>query len=122
MTRIAIPSDDRHHVAEHFGHAAGFLVFRYDGGELASEYREVGPPPPGSGGGGDEMTRHQRVLAVIRDCDVVIAASVGGGMLSALYDAGIEVALSTVGEARKAAEMLVNDILPASTGSGCCSN
>ena len=41
-------------------------------------------------------------------------------MLSALYDAGIEVAISTVADARQAAEMLVNDILPASSGSGCC--
>lgn len=113
MTRIAIPSDDRRTVAQHFGRAAGFLVFEYDGGALTSEYR-----PLTEGTAHD----HERIVDVLRDCDVVIAGGMGGGMMSALYDAGIEVAISTVTEARKAAQMLVEDILPVSSGSGCCTN
>lgn len=113
MTRIAIPSDDRQTVAQHFGRAAGFLVFQYDGGALTSNYR-----PLTEGMAHD----HERIVDAIRDCDVVIAGGMGGGMMSALYAAGIEVAISTVEDARKAAEMLVDDILPVSSGSGCCTN
>jgi hypothetical protein len=60
------------------------------------------------------------ILILIRDCDVVVAGGMGRGMLSALYQAGIEVAMSSVANARNAAEMLIADILPASSGSGCC--
>jgi len=112
-TRIAIPSDDRRTIAPHFGRASGFLVFDYDGTGITGGYR---PLPEGS------AHDHERIVDTIRDCDVVIAGGMGGGMMSALYRAGIEVAISTVADARKAAEMLVDDILPVSSGSGCCTN
>jgi predicted Fe-Mo cluster-binding NifX family protein len=122
MTRIAIPSDDRQTIAAHFGRTSGFLVFEYDGSELRSDYRAVGGQAADSCCGEDGQSRHQRIVAAIRDCDVVIAGGMGGGMMSALYEAGIEVAISTVADARKAAEMLISDLLPASSGSGCCVN
>ena len=120
MTRIAIPSDDHHTIAPHFGRTSGFLVFEYDGTSLSSAYRPIAEGASAECCGSDGGSRHERIVAAIRDCDVVIAGGMGGGMLSALYDAGIEVAISTVADARQAAEMLVNDILPASSGSGCC--
>ena len=114
MTRIAIPSDDRQTIAPHFGRAGGFLVFDFDGTALTADYRLM--PELG------RESRHEGIVNALRDCDVVIAGGMGGGMMSALYAAGIEVAISTVADARKAAEMLVADILPASSGSGCCTN
>ena len=121
MTRIAIPSNDRLTINPHFGRTAGFLVFDYDGSEITSEYRAVEESTAEEiccGGGG--ASHHELIVRSIRDCDVVIAGGMGSGMMRTLYDAGIEVALSTVTDARSAVEMLVHDILPASTGSGCC--
>ena len=120
MTKIAIPSDDRSTVSPHFGRTSGFLVFTWDGDQLASDYRAIAAAPQERCCGSEEESRHERIVNAIRDCDVVIAGGMGGGMLAALYEAGIEVAMSTVGNARDAAEMLIADILPASSGSGCC--
>jgi predicted Fe-Mo cluster-binding NifX family protein len=123
MTRIAVPSDDRQTINPHFGRTAGFLVFNHEGDALTSEYRGVQESSPEEvccGGGG--ASHHELIVRTIRDCDVVIAGGMGGPMMSALYDAGIEVALSSVANARSAVEMFVNDILPASTGSGCCTS
>ena len=122
MTKIAIPSDDRQTIAAHFGRTSGFLVFDYDGADLTSAYRTIAEAPAAGCCGSDGESRHERLVATIHDCDVVIAGGMGGGMMSALYAAGIEVAISTVSDARKAAEMLVADILPAASGSGCCTN
>jgi predicted Fe-Mo cluster-binding NifX family protein len=120
MTRIAIPSDDRQTIAPHFGRASGFLIYSYDGSALTSEYRPLGEvAQPGCCESGDQ-SRHERMVAALRDCDVIIAAGMGRGMMSALYEAGIEVALSSLTNAHHAADLLVADILPHSTGSGCC--
>jgi predicted Fe-Mo cluster-binding NifX family protein len=121
-TKIAIPSDDRQTIAPHFGRTAGFLVFDYDGSVFTSAYRALSDQPAEGCCGSEGVSRHERIVAAIRDCDVVIAGGMGGGMMSALYEAGIEVAISTVEDARKAAEMLVADILPAASGSGCCTS
>lgn len=121
MTRIAVPSNDQQTINPHFGRTAGFLVFNYDEGKLTSEYRGVEESSPEEiccGGGG--ASHHELIVRSIRDCDVVIAGGMGSGMMSALYDAGIEVALSSVADARSAVDMFVHDILPASTQSGCC--
>ncbi len=122
MTRIAIPSDDQQTIAAHFGKTAGFLVFHYDGEALTSEYRRIAEAPREECCGADGASRHDRIVSTLHDCDVVIAGGMGGGMMSALYDAGIDIALSNVPDARQAAEMLIADILPASTGSGCCTH
>ena len=122
MTKIAIPSDDRKTIADHFGRTAGFLVFHYADDEMQSEYRSIAAGPQDECCGNDGESRHHRIVDVIRDCDVVIAGGMGGGMMTALRDAGIEVALSTARDARAAAEMFVVDILPQSTGSGCCTH
>lgn len=114
-TKIAVPSDDRATVAQHLGRSAGFLVFHYDGRDMISEYRPLPASADGDGG-----ARHERILSAIRDCDVVVAGGMGEPMLAALYSAGVDVVLSTVSDARKAAEMLVSDLLPQYTGSGCC--
>ena len=118
-TKIAVPSDDRATVAQHFGRSAGFLVFHYDGRDMISEYRSL-PVAPSGDCGSDGGGRHQRILDAIRDCDVVVAGGMGEPMLAALYSAGVDVVLSTVSDARKAAEMLVSDLLPQYSGSGCC--
>lgn len=121
MIKIAIPSDDRQTINPHFGRTAGFLVFSHDDGVLTSEYRGVQESSPEEiccGGGG--APRHELLVRAIRDCDVVIAGGMGGPMMSALYAAGIEVALSSVADARSAVNMFVSDILPASSASGCC--
>jgi predicted Fe-Mo cluster-binding NifX family protein len=120
MTRIAIPSDDRSTVSPHFGRTSGFLVFTWNGAELSSDYRAIAATPRESCCGSEGESRHESILNAIRDCDVVIAGGMGGGMLAALYEAGIEVAMSSVLNARDAAEMLIADVLPASSGSGCC--
>jgi predicted Fe-Mo cluster-binding NifX family protein len=122
MTRIAIPSDDQQTIAQHFGKTAGFLVFHYDGEALTSEYRRIAEAPRAECCGAGGASRHDTIVSTLHDCDVVIAGGMGGGMMSALYDAGIDIALSSVPDARQAAEMLIADILPASTGSGCCTH
>ena len=120
MTKIAIPSDDRTTMAPHFGRTAGFLVFHHDSNGMTSEYRPVAEGPQSGCCGGDGPSRHERILSALGDCDVVIASGMGDHMLGALYGLGVEVVFSSVTDARQAAEMLVSDLLPVQSGSGCC--
>ncbi|MBW2980648.1 iron-molybdenum cofactor biosynthesis protein [Candidatus Woesearchaeota archaeon] len=72
--KVAIASDDRKTIANHFGRALGFVVFEIkDNKALNEEYRENIGKSSGECGSCD----HAAMINNIEDCDVVISYGMG---------------------------------------------
>ncbi|MFH1014266.1 MAG: NifB/NifX family molybdenum-iron cluster-binding protein [Thermoplasmatota archaeon] len=72
--KIAIASDDKITISEHFGKALGFMVFEVDGKViLKQEYREN----IGKSTGECHSCNHETMINTIKDCDVVISCGMG---------------------------------------------
>jgi len=72
--KIAVASDDQNTISEHFGRAAGFMVFEMENNTiLKQEYRENF----GKSMGKCQSCDHETMIKNISDCDVVISYGMG---------------------------------------------
>lgn len=108
--KIAAITDDGKTVSQHFGRARYFLVVTVEDGKIVGqELRDKAghhtfAPQEGVGHnhaaphGFDPASqgRHGQMLAVIADCQVVLAGGMGQGMLQNLAQAGIRPILTEV--------------------------
>lgn len=104
--RIAAVSDDGKTISEHFGRAAYYVVLEVREGEIhAQERREkpghhsfqhdhqhnhAHPAGEGHGMGAGAQSRHEAMIEVIRDCEVILARGMGRGAYQHLERAGIQ--------------------------------
>ena len=85
--RIAIATDDRNHISQHFGRAQGFMVFEISGSSIISEeYRANIGKNTGQCG----SCNHGTMIKNIRDCDAVISYGMGQGIYSDLLSHNIQ--------------------------------
>ena len=110
--KLAAVTDDGKTISAHFGRASHYVVVNVENGKVvARELRdkaghdtfilESGQPghehhhrhEEGHGFGPESVHRHSRMLAVIQDCQVVLARGMGRGMQLNLEEAGIEAIL-----------------------------
>ena len=116
--KIAAVTDDGSTISAHFGRATHYVVVTVEDGKVVD--RELREKPghrdfvgedggehqhehgqgPGQGGGHGlgqhSQSRHDRMLAVIQDCEVVLARGMGMGMRYNLEQAGMRSILTTV--------------------------
>jgi predicted Fe-Mo cluster-binding NifX family protein len=72
--KIAVASDDKTSISEHFGRACGFMVFEIQNDSIISqEYREN----IGKSTGECHSCDHETMIANIKDCAVVISYGMG---------------------------------------------
>lgn len=72
--KIAVASDDKVTISEHFGRAEGFMVFEIHEGTIRSqEYRKN----LGRSTGECHSCDHETMIRNIHDCDVVISYGMG---------------------------------------------
>ncbi|MDH7517808.1 MAG: NifB/NifX family molybdenum-iron cluster-binding protein [Candidatus Thermoplasmatota archaeon] len=72
--KIAVASDDRITIADHFGRATGFVVFEIQNNEIVKqEYREN----IGKSTGGCQSCDHETMIKNIKDCAMVISYGMG---------------------------------------------
>jgi len=84
--RIAIASSDGKVVNKHFGHAEAFyIVDILDGEIIPVALRSVEPVCDGAE---HAVSSTQAVLAVLEDCNIVLASMIGAGMQQFLRDNG----------------------------------
>lgn len=108
--KIAAVSDDGKTISRHFGRASLYVVVTVEDGQIiAHEVRDklghehfegeahdsVGDPR-GHGFDPAAQDRHARMLAAIRDCDVLLARGMGAGAYESLRRAGIRPILTDV--------------------------
>jgi predicted Fe-Mo cluster-binding NifX family protein len=115
--KIAVVTDDGKTISQHFGRAAHFLVAEVDGEKILSrELRanpgchglHAGPHEPRRGhpgaqgdchgqGAGAEATHH-RMVAIIADCEAIIAGGMGWGSRESLSAAKIRPIITDITE------------------------
>jgi predicted Fe-Mo cluster-binding NifX family protein len=72
--KLAIVSDDRINISEHFGRASGFMVFEIQNNAIVhQEYREN----IGKSSGECQSCDHDVMIKNIKDCNVVISYGMG---------------------------------------------
>ncbi|HEB83884.1 MAG TPA: iron-molybdenum cofactor biosynthesis protein [Bacteroidetes bacterium] len=98
-TRIAIATEDGTRLAQHFGRTPYFAVYTVEnGGILHRELRENNFSPHMMGmrgaGLGHGPGGHGRILAALRDCDLVVSRGMGRRVYNDLRAAGIEMVIT----------------------------
>ena len=111
--KIAIASNDKRGVSEHFGGASYFVVVEVEEGKIGNE--EVREKPGHKDLAGDEehpqtgkegvhgftanaSQRHKEMAEIVKDCKVVIAGRMGLGAYEDLRDLGFEVITTGIKE------------------------
>jgi len=84
--KIAIASNDKKTISEHFGKAVGFIVFDINKEKIVnSEYREN----IGKNSGECGSCNHSLMIKNIKDCQIVISYGMGQRIYDYLTKAGI---------------------------------
>ncbi|MBD3298891.1 MAG: dinitrogenase iron-molybdenum cofactor biosynthesis protein [candidate division Zixibacteria bacterium] len=129
--KVAVVTDDGVMISEHFGQALEYAVYTVEVGRVVSrEMRtkagqrefvtESGGDTRrehefgrgrGSGFGEGAGRRHGRMIAVISDCDVVLAGGMGAGMRRNLAELGIKPILTDIKDIDTAITQFLNNTL-----------
>lgn len=109
--KIAVLTDDKKHVAEHFGSGAFIIVGTVEGGKVIEEEVRKNPghdefakgehhpqtDDKGKHGFGPEAeTRHKMMLDAFKDCDVLIVNMIGTGAYNFFTNSGLKVVATDV--------------------------
>ena len=114
--KIAAITDDGQTLSQHFGRARSFLVVTVEDGKIVGqELRDKAghhtfAPDEGAGHGQAgphgfdpaSRGRHAQMLAVIADCQAVLAGGMGQGLYQNLQQAGIRPVLTEVEDIQEA--------------------
>ncbi len=114
--KIAVVTEDKVHVGEHFGGSPYIVVATVEAGEIVNREERHNPghdefateehhpqtSPEGTHGFGSEAEkRHKMQLDIIEDCDVLVVDRMGTGAYNLFTDAGIKVIATDVKEIDK---------------------
>jgi predicted Fe-Mo cluster-binding NifX family protein len=114
--KIAAITDDGKTISQHFGRARHYLVFTVEDGRIVhQELRDKAGHHSFAPHGGDNQhssgahgfdpasrSRHTQMLAVIADCQAVLAGGMGLGMQRNLEEVGIRPLLTDVQDIEEA--------------------
>jgi predicted Fe-Mo cluster-binding NifX family protein len=118
--KIAIASDDKQKVAEHFGAAPYMVVLDIEKGEIKDEEvrektghkehaQEESHPQTGKEGHHGftvgSTQRHKEIADTIKDCKAVIAGRMGLGAYEDLRDSGFEVITTELKDIKEVATL-----------------
>jgi predicted Fe-Mo cluster-binding NifX family protein len=103
--KIAVVTEDRTTISQHFGRAPLYLVVTVEDGRIVSretrdklghaQFSGEGhetphePDPRGHGFDPGSQDRHVRMTAAIADCEVLLARGMGAGAYESMRQAGI---------------------------------
>jgi predicted Fe-Mo cluster-binding NifX family protein len=119
--KIAVITDDGQTLSQHFGRARYFLVVTVEDGKIMGQelrdkagHHTFAPQEGAAHGhaaphGMDPASRgrHAQMLAVIADCQVVLACGMGQGMLLNLQEAGVRPVLTEVRDIHEATRAFI---------------
>lgn len=109
--KIAVLTDDKKHVAEHFGSGAFIIVATVEGGKVIKEEERSNPghdefaksehhPQTDDRGkhgfGAEAEARHKMILEAFKDCDVLIVNMIGTGAYNFFTNSGLKVVATDV--------------------------
>lgn len=120
--KIAAITDDGKTISQHFGRARQYLVFTVEDGRiLQQELRDKAGHHTFAPQGGDDhhdsgphgfdpesRNRHGQMLAVIADCQAVLAGGMGLGMQRNLDEVGIRPVLTDLQDIQEAVQAFMD--------------
>ena len=114
--KIAIVTDDKKTVSQHFGQASYFAVVTIDKGKIVhQEFRpkpgyllvhnsKSNPEPqePVRGSNMEPQQKHALMAEIIADCNVLICGSMGMGAFETIKDKGIRIVVTEISDIEEA--------------------
>ena len=86
--KVAVASTDGKVINSHFGRAVQFLIFEMN--EEGFTLEEVRDNTPGCSSLKDATGSMEDTIDLIKDCDYVLVARIGQGMVNRLQEVGVE--------------------------------
>jgi len=128
--KIAIPSDDKATLSQHFGRTLGFIIYEVANrkitgeefrlntftGHATGQHHDHGHDHDHSHAGhlhqgGHSFHSHEGILSALHDCEVVIAGGMGPRLYEDLTSNGKQVYITRQNDVRKAVELFLSDNL-----------
>ncbi len=124
--KIAIPSDDKVTLSQHFGRTLGFIIYEVANSEITGEEYRLNTFTGHVTGhhhdhdhshsdhhhqGGHSFHSHDGILSALHDCEVVIAGGMGPRLFEDLTSNGKTVYITRQHDVRRAAELFLTDNL-----------
>jgi len=111
--KIAIVTDDKEHIAMHFGRALGFMIYEIkDNKIINTEYRSntftghvLGEHNHNNT---HENTTHSRIINALNDCSVIISRGMGRRIYEDLKNANIEAYITEESKIENALNSYIN--------------
>ena len=109
--KIAIPTEDKNMISEHFGGAPYFMVITTKNNDITKKEvidkpghkefagLELAPQIDGKGRHGMGITateRHKKIREIIKDCDVIIVGRMGFGAYKDFQSFGMKVIVTDI--------------------------
>ena len=125
--KIAVASDDKVSVSEHFGGAPYFVVLEIKREKIIGEeirekpghkefFKREDYPQTGKKGRhgftAKASQRHKEIAEIVKDCKIVIAGRMGLGAYEDLRDLGFEVIATDVGDIKEVVLLYAGGKLP----------
>lgn len=89
--RVAIPTEDGTHVAQHLGRAGRFVILEVQDGAIVSRKDAIIAAGPHHGGHGSHDDHHTTIRQALADASVVLVGGAGRRIVAELVDAGMQV-------------------------------
>lgn len=108
--KIAIASDDKMTVSQHFGKTRGFVIAEIDNKNVtALDYRTntFTGHARGLEHAGHHIDRHSPILEALQDCEAVISQGMGRRIYDDLMNAGIKVFVTGEADVGKAIALYI---------------
>jgi len=106
--KVAVASDDRILISEHFGRALGFEVFTINDGEIIGQERRENI---GRSNGECGSCDHNIMIENIKDCDIVICYGMGKRIYSDLTKNDIQAFITEEKTVNSAINKFINNEL-----------
>ena len=122
--KIAAVSDDGEKISAHFGRAAMYVVVTVESGQMIDHERRAKANPhaskneashdhhhhnqQGRGFGQHSAEKHQRMMAAIPDCQIVLARGMGQGAYNMLQEAGICPIVTDISDVETAVQAVID--------------
>ena len=129
--RIAIPTDDKNHIAAHTGRCQGFAIYDVTDGVIQEievrantmegrQHHQLGAGEDDAHGAHGHHHSHHSLLDALSDCQLMIAHGMGPRLVDDLANRGIDVFFTQESDLRKAVEAYASGELAANPRGSAC--
>ena len=119
--KIAVASDDRISISNHFGRTKGFMVFNLKDNKIEDYEYRVNDFTGHARNQHDEAVqdKHSTIVDHLKDCQVIVTRGMGQRLYDDLKNADVEVYITNENGVDSAVEQYINDELDNNPDKSC---